>query len=222
MRILHHLPLSPACRAVRLVLAEKGLAFELAEEPVWERRPAFLACNPAGDVPALGDGDAGYICGGWAIVEYIEEVYPRPALWPRSAIDRAECRRLADWFAAKFAGEVSDPLIRERVTKRRFRLGQPDSQAIRAAHDRLAEHLAYVGDLFERRRWLGGDALSHADLAAAAQISVVDYLGGVSWPISEPARDWYARVKSRPSFRPLLEDRVSGIVPPPHYADLDF
>ena len=222
MRVLHHLPLSPASRALRLALAEKGLEFALAAEPVWERRPEFLARNPAGDVPMLADGRAGDVCGTWAIVEYLEEAYPDPPLWPRGPRARAECRRIAGWFAVKFAAEVSGPLVHEIAAKPRFRLGQPDSRALRAAHDRMAEHLAYVGALFADRRWLGGDTLSHADLAAAAQISVADYLGGVRWPGDGPARDWYARMKSRPSFRPLLADREPGIAPPPHYADLDF
>ena len=222
MRVLHHLPLSAACRAIRLALAEKGLAFELVEEPVWERRPEFLARNPAGDVPVLEESETRRVCGAWAIVEYLEDAYPATALWPRPAAARAECRRLADWFAAKFAGEVSRPLVHELVTKRYFRRGETDWAAIRGAHDRLAEHLAYIADLFERRRWLGGEALSHADLHAAAQVSIVDYLGGVPWSRSEPARDWYSRLKSRPSFRPLLVERIPGVNPPPHYGDLDF
>ncbi len=221
MRVLYHLPLSPACRAVRLALAEKGLDFALAEEPVWDRRPEFLARNPAGEVPVLGDG-GGYVCGLWPILEYLEESGTEPPLWPRSPAERAECRRLVDWFAAKFAAEVSLPLIHELASKRLFRLGGPDSRAIRLARERLASHLEYVAALFERRRWLGGDTLSHADLVAAAELSVVDYLGGVRWSEAAPARDWYARAKSRPGFRPLLADRVPGLDPPPHYDCLDF
>ena len=222
MRVLHHRPLSPSCRAVHLALAEKGLEFELAAEAESNGRPAFAALDPAGEAPVFIDGGAAPVVGTWAIVEYLEEVSPEPPLWPRSRAARAECRRLADWFSARFAGEVSRPLVHELVAKRRLRLGQPDSRVLLRVRDRIDEHLGYVAALFERRRWLGGEAMSHADLMAAAQFSVVDYLGGVSWSASEPARDWYARVKSRPSFRPLLAERVPGVHPPPHYADLDF
>ena len=58
--------------------------------------------------------------------------------------------------------------------------------------------------------------------AAAAHLSTVDYLGDVPWKEHEEAKDWYARVKSRPSFRALLEDNVPGAPPQRHYANLDF
>jgi len=64
--------------------------------------------------------------------------------------------------------------------------------------------------------------LSYADLAAAAHLSAIDFGGDVDWSVSAAAKDWYARIKCRPSFRPLLTDAVSGITPPAHYADLDF
>ena len=76
--------------------------------------------------------------------------------------------------------------------------------------------------LTERRRFLAGDHFSLADIAAAAQLSALDYLGDVPWEQHAGAKDWYARIKSRPSFRPLLADHIPGAPPPKHYADLDF
>ena len=71
-------------------------------------------------------------------------------------------------------------------------------------------------------KWLAGDALSLADIAAAAHLSAIDYLGDVPWSDHEVAKEWYARIKSRPSFRPLLTDHIPGLAPPKHYTDLDF
>jgi glutathione S-transferase len=51
---------------------------------------------------------------------------------------------------------------------------------------------------------------------------VLDYLGDVPWSEAQGAREWYAKMKSRPSFRPILADRVVGINPPAHYDDPDF
>ena len=93
---------------------------------------------------------------------------------------------------------------------------------LRAARANIRYHLAYIGWLAQKRDWLAGDRLSYADLAAAAHLSVADYLGDVPWTEDESAKNWYARVKSRPSFRPILADVSAGLPPSTTYADLDF
>ncbi len=218
---LYHLPLCPFSRKIRLALAEKGLAFEPVEVEPWRAGDAFLDLNPAGEVPVLADGEL-VLCDSNAIAEYLEEAYPEPSLYGTRLEQRAETRRLVFWFDVKFRQEVTDPLFGEKLLKRLKRAGTPDSERLRRGAASLHHHLRYIGALYEVRRWLAGDELSMADLAAAAHLSVLDYLGAVPWEAHEAARDWYARVKSRPSFRPLLTDRVVGIRPPPHYEDLDF
>jgi glutathione S-transferase len=94
--------------------------------------------------------------------------------------------------------------------------------AIRVAKTNLRSHLRYIGYLSGTRNWLAGDTLTYADLAAAAHLSCADYLGDVPWDEDETARDWYARVKSRPAFRAILAERMPGMAPPAHYADPDF
>jgi glutathione S-transferase len=222
MRLLYHLPLSPYSRKVRLALAEKGLAFELRLEKVWERRPDFLALNPAAQVPVLVEETGLAVPDSMAICEYLDEAYVDTPLLGRSFAERAECRRLVAWFDGKFAREVDDNLLFEKLMKRLLGRGEPEGGAIRAGVANLRHHLAYLGWLAEHRRWLAGDSLTLADLAAAAHLSALDFLGDVDWSVSPAAKEWYARVKSRPSFRPLLADRVGGLTPPPHYADLDF
>jgi glutathione S-transferase len=135
---------------------------------------------------------------------------------------RAEVRRLTAWFDQKFHAEVTQNLVWERVTKRLMGLGEPDSACIRAGLLNIGYHLSYITYLIEERRWLAGDDFSLADIAAAAQLSCLDYVGDVPWEDHPDAKDWYARVKSRPSFRPLLGDHITGLRPPLHYADLDF
>jgi glutathione S-transferase len=222
MRVLFHLPLDAACRETRIHIAEKGLECELKAEKVWERREDFLQLNPAGEVPVLVDEDHAVIPGVRVISEYLEEAYPEPSLLGRKALDRAEVRRLVEWFALKFQREVTKNLVDEKIMKRFLGLGQPDTGAIRAGHHNVKYHLDYIAWLSERRRWLAGDAFSLADVAAAAQLSAVDYLGDVPWEDYPEAKDWYARLKSRPSLRPLLADLIPGAPPPKHYADLDF
>ncbi|KZD12315.1 glutathione S-transferase family protein [Oceanibaculum pacificum] len=226
MRILYHQWLSPFCRKIRLILAEKDLAFELKEERVWDRRSDFLAMNPACQVPVLVDDEApnetAVLADSTVIAEYLEEVYPQRLLIMGSPVERAEIRRLSAWFDGKFDEEVTRNLVGEKLMKRLLGLGGPSSEAIRAGLSNIHYHLDYIGYLCERRTWLGGDHLSLADLAAAAHLSCIDYIGNVPWDEHGDAKEWYARVKSRPSFRPLLADRMAGSAPPAHYADLDF
>jgi glutathione S-transferase len=229
MWTLLHFPLCPASRAVRLALFEGGIEAGLSEIKPWAPERSFLNLNPAGTLPVLtSEGRA--ICGAYPIVEFLAEAPAqegatprRNAYWPGKAADRAEARRVADWFWRKFDTEVTQYLLEEKVYKpmSRGRVA-PDLNAIRAGRSNLRYHLSYVSFLSEQRKWLAGDHPSVADLAAAAQLSVVDYLAEVPWAEFPEAKGWYARLKSRPAFRPLLAERVPGFTPPDHYADLDF
>lgn len=230
MLTLLHQPLCPLSRFVRLMLAEYDIDARLIEERFWERREEFLVLNPAGTIPVLITDGVPPVPGAAIIAEFIEETCPPPDavndLLPSEPRERVEVRRLASWFNDKFHAEVSGPLVTERVFKRHMTLeqggGPPDTAALRAARHNIRYHLAYIGWLARSRNWLAGDRLSLADLAAAAHLSSVDYLGDVPWNEDEAARVWYARVKSRPSFRPLLAETLAGIPPAKHYADLDF
>ena len=222
MLALHHFWLCPFSRKVRVVLGEKDVPFNLVFEKYWERPEAFLALNPAGQVPVLVDDDGIALADSNAICEYLDERYPDRPLIGFDARARAETRRLVAWFDGKFFEEVTRNVVDEKVLKRFMRMGHPDSGAIRAGQQNLGYHLDYIGWLTERRNWLAGDDFGLADVAAAAHLSCVDYLGDVPWSGHEAAKDWYARVISRPSFRTLLADHIPGLAPPKHYADLDF
>ncbi len=228
MQLIHH-RLCPHSRFVRILLSEYGLAAELVEEPVWERREAFLTLNPAGTTPVLIDREL-TVCGATVIAEYLDEAYGADQddrrLMPTEIGARAEARRMTSWFEEKFASEVTSYLVQEKVFKRHLPAsdggGPPDSAAIRAARSNIRYHLDYIGWLLRERNWLAGARMSFADAAAAAHLSVADYLGDVPWHENETAKNWYARMKSRPSFRPLLADSMPGMAPPAHYANLDF
>ena len=222
MRILYHLWMSPQCRKVRVALLEKRLEFDLRAENVWERRDEFLALNPASDIPVLVEEDGTALSGSDAICEFLDEVHPEPPLIGHQPIARAEVRRLVHWFDEKFNAEVTENLVGEKMTKRYLGKGGPSSKAVRAGHANIHSHLDYIGYLTERRTWLAGDDFSLADIAAAAHLSSIDYLGDVPWAEHEEAKDWYARIKSRQSFRSILEDNIPGAPPQKHYANLDF
>ena len=98
----------------------------------------------------------------------------------------------------------------------------PDTAVLREAMKAGNELLGYVDYQLDRHNWIAGSALSLADLAGAAHISVTDYLGGLDWRGHDQTRDWYSRMKSRPSFRPLLAERMAQIAPPADYDKVDF
>ena len=222
MRYLHHIPLSPFSRKVRVVLAEKRLPFELRIEKIWERRQDYLNINPACTVPTLIEDNGLVIPESGVICEYLDEAYPDTALLGHTLAERVEVRRLVAWFDGKFAAEVSQNLLYQKFLKHVMGRGQPDATALRAGYANLKLHLEYIGHLAESRKWLAGAAISLADFAAAGHLSALDFIGDVDWSVAPAARDWYARIKSRPSFRNILQDRVPGVTPPAHYADLDF
>jgi glutathione S-transferase len=218
---LYHFPLSPFCRKVRLVLAEKKLEVELVEERYWEASPEFMRRNPAGKVPVLKI-DARMLSESQAICEYLDESVPQPPLMPRDVDGRYEVRRLCAWFDDKFQSEVTSKLLHERVNKKVMGQGYPDSKNVKAGSQRIKGHLDYMAQLLDERRWLAGDVMTLADLTAAAHLSCLDYISDVDWHRSAVVKDWYAKIKSRPSFRALLADQISGFPPAAHYADLDF
>ncbi len=218
---LYHVPLSPFCRKVRLSLAEKKLEVELVEERYWEQGAEFMRRNPAGKVPVLKmDGQT--MAESAAICEYIEEMHPEPALLPKGPAERFEVRRLVAWFDDKFHQEVTSKLLYERINKKLMGLGYPDSRNVKDGARAIKFHLDYMGGLLDQRRWLAGDVMTLADFAAAAHLSALDYLSDVDWDRNAHVKDWYAKIKSRPAFRSILADQISGFPPPAHYADLDF
>lgn len=218
---LHHYPLCPFSRKVRFAMAAKGITFELVTEYPWERRDSLLALNPAVQTPVLEQGGL-VLVDSVAICDYFEETIARTPLLGAAPEERAETRRLVAWFDQKFYREVTAPFLTERMYKRLVLRAAPDAGTVRDAVRHGEAHLDYVDYLLERRRWLSGPAFGLADVAAAAQLSVVDYLGGLEWDGHEPAKTWYSALKSRPTFRPLLGDRMEGLPPPVHYDKLDF
>jgi glutathione S-transferase len=223
--------LCPRSRSVRLALAELSQEVALVDENPWEWRQGFLAKNPAGELPVLEFDDGLTISGVYAISEFIAEDTPpselgrRPFnLFPGTREDRAEARRLVDWFHGKLDREVTREALFEKVYRRMTPSNpqSPDPETLRAVRANLKYHLSYLSYLSEARRWLAGDELSFADFAAAAHLSTLDYLGEIPWDEAPSAKTWYQRVKSRPAFRAVLADRVPGTPPPLAYADLDF
>jgi glutathione S-transferase len=223
MRTLYHWPLCGASRSTRILLGEKKLEHTLIVEPYWKKREEFCELNPRSKVPVLVEENGLTLCESSVICEYLEEAYPTQVdFMGASPAQRAQTRSLRSLFEVDFFWDVSQKIVFEKTLKRHFGLGPLDSKVVREGVKKLHEYMEYLSWLVSRRHWLAGENFSVADMVGAGYLSALDYLGHVPWETYPEMKDWYARLKSRPSMRPLLEDRVPGMSPIPHYADPDF
>ena len=222
MNTLYHLPFSANSRIVRIALSEKQIDVKLIVEPVWERRTSFLSLNPEGQVPVFLTGQNISLSGASVIIEWLEDISSEHSLIGNDINFRAEARRIMLWFNNKFALEVESSIVYEKIMKVFMGKGNPDANILRVGRKNLITHMQYINWLSKNRDWLAGNSYSIADISAAANLSILDYLGEITWREYSFAKEWYARVKSRPSFRSVLLDKIPGLLPPKYYSDLDF
>jgi glutathione S-transferase len=227
---LYHQTLCPFSRKVRFVLTEKGIDFALTEENLSERRPYFVALNPAIQVPVIENPETGeVVCGSDVICEYVEEKFGdhndlmEDGFVGKSPLERAEVRRIQSWFDDKFYNEVTKYILSEKLLNSiEDKSYTPNPKKLRAAYHNINMHFDYIEYLLRKRKWLGGEFFSLADISAAAQISSVDYFGDIDWEKRPRVKDWYSLVKSKKGFKPILNDRIRGFKPPKWYDELDF
>ena len=104
MVLLVHNSVLPQCRKIRILMAEKKMLFVLKEENPWKLSKDIMKINPAGELPVfIYDGNI--ISGNYAITEFLEETYTQNRLINGNNKERAEIRRLVDWFDNKFSRE---------------------------------------------------------------------------------------------------------------------
>ena len=220
--LIYHYPLCPFCRLVRLAYYEKGIPHALLTEIPWERRPAFLEKNPLGTLRMIEEQNECRLSGAITICEYLNETNPLPDLLGETPQGRAEVRRLIEWVNSVFYLDVVKPILDERVYKTLRHKGGPDSNILRAARQNYKILMPYLDWIASRRSYLGGRYISCADLMVAAHLSVLDYLGELDWTQLSDIKTWYAKIKSRASFKSLLQDKIGGIMPVEEYTNLDF
>jgi len=222
MNTLYHLPFSANSRLVRVALSEKKIDVKLIVEPIWERRDSFLSLNPEGQVPVLLTNQNIPLSGAAVIIEWLEDFSSESSLIGKDINFRAEARRIMFWFNNKFSSEVESSIVYEKIMKVFMGKGNPDANILRVGRKNLITHMQYIDWLSKNRDWLAGTSFSIADISASANLSILDYLGEIKWKDFSYAKEWYARVKSRPSFRGVLLDKIPGLLPPKNYSDLDF
>ncbi len=222
MKTLYHYPLCPFSRQLRIIFKELDSHVTLIKEDFWLRRPQFLKINPSGEVPVLTELSGLTISGIYPIIEYINVIEKSCNFMDTSPEKACEIRRLLSWFNDKFYREVTKWILDEKLIRLLKHAGGPRTDFIRAAKVNLAHHMKYITRLLADHGWLAYGRMTFADIAAASHLSILDYFGEVTWDHYPEVKDWYSIIKSRPSFKPLLQDSIGGFNPPAHYQDLDF
>jgi glutathione S-transferase len=224
MLLVHTRTLEPMSRAVRLALGEKRAIFHTREATPFDNDAALNAVASEGTTPVLVDDSWGHgatIGEAMAIFEYLEDIVPTPPLLPGGPLERAAVRAMTI-RATRALGPIVDVIVTEKARKLLSRGGSPDTGALRQASASANELLDQIGRAAEAEGWICGKKLSLADMVIAAHFSVLDFLDAVRWDVAPAGKNWYANLKQRPTFKPLLSDSLAGITPPLHYGDLDF
>lgn len=218
---LYHMPFCPLSRKILFGIKEKAIEIEECIEKPWSPSERLLSLNPTGGIPVFKDKDV--LCrDDYVACEYIEEAYPHPSLLSALPAQRAHIRNIVSWFDEIFYQEVYLTLFYERTLKRHIEKRGPDTLILKKGRTVLMEHLVTINKMAEQYAYLAGKEFSWADVAGASHLSCIDYLGDIPWSTFPSAKEWYMKIKSRPSFRGFLKQSFPGISPAPLYAQLDF
>lgn len=227
---LYDHPMSPCAQKVRLVLAEKGVAYtshpvDLASKA--NLAPDYLALNPKGLVPTLlVDGRP--VPESTVIMELLDDLVDSPALRPQDPLQRADMRvwtkhvdealhpavGALQWpalmlpvLAEKSRDEalallarVPDPVRRARQTQ----LYEQGWQApvVAAAVKTYRDTLTHMEEVLQRQSWLAGETFSLADIALIPYLLTLRNFGweGFYLPEGRAVEDWFGRCRARDSY----------------------
>ena len=216
---------------------EKKIEYHGVIEKYWEKNQDFLKLNKSGSVPFLikkfseqesQNGRKYLLLSGInAISEFIDNYHRSNELIPNDAVDAADVRKMIDWVNIKFYNEVVSHFLNEKIVNFFKTKDLPDQSIINIASKNLASHIDYFGFLISKNGWIAMPKMSLADIVLAAHVSILDYLGCVNWikmttENQENFKEWYRLMKSRPSFRSILQDVIPGFDASSAYRDLDF
>jgi glutathione S-transferase len=202
---LYHFDRSPFGWKVRMVLAEKHVAYEPIVPENKSESPEFARLNPFRLTPVLVLEDGRSVYESTVVNEYLEEAYPSPPMLPKDPYDRARVRAIED------AGDQYLYAAAGSLRKARFEYVPPhiipkspaeiDEKQVVEARARLHELLPIFERALDGRTWFGGSLFSLADACLVpvltASLPLLGILPDASYPNLE---GWTKRVKERPSY----------------------
>jgi glutathione S-transferase len=193
--------IGPNPRVVKMFMAEKGIELDRVEVDLRSgenRKPPYLAVNPAGQTPALQLDDGAYITEITAICEYLEEHTPNPPLIGRTSEERAHTRM----WTRRVDLKVAEPMANGfrfgeglAMFESRLRCLPEASPGLKAV---AQDGIAWIEENFEGP-WIAGGRFTLADILLFAFMDFGAVVGQPIDPKNKKIVDWFERVKARPS-----------------------
>jgi len=198
--------LSPFVRKVRCVLAEKQISYELIATNPFDKSADFLRRSPLGRIPALEDEEGRSLADSSVIVEYLEERFPEPALFPRDPYDRARVRWFDEYADGGMAASLTAKVFFQRVISAKLIKGGCDEGVVQSGLKELPTFLGYLERELGGRQYLVADGFTLADISVACQLVNLAHAGvEIDAGRFPTLAAWFARIVARPTFKALVE-----------------
>ena len=198
---------SPFVRKVRVVLAEKGIDYELDSVNPFSPPEGFRELSPLGKIPVLRDGDR-VLADSSIICAYVERTHPNPPLYPKDDYEYARTLWIEEYMDGGFVpiagAKVFFPLALSPLMTGK----EPDeTEPLRVVAEELPTFFDYLeGQLGDDAYFVGG-RLTLADIAVASPFVNLRHAGvapaRASWP---KLRGFLDRIQGRPSFKACIEE----------------
>jgi glutathione S-transferase len=198
--------LSPFVRKVRCVLTEKQVPYELVATNPFDKSTDFLRRSPLGRIPALEDEQGRSLADSSVIVEYLEERFPAPPVFPSDPYDRARVRWFDEYADGGMAPSLTAKIFFQRVISAKLIKGGCDDGIVQSALKELPTFLGYLEGELAGREFLVADRFTLADISVACQLVNLRHAGvEVDAARFPTVAAWFARVAARPSLTALIE-----------------
>jgi glutathione S-transferase len=202
--------LSPFVRKVRCVLTEKQVAYELVATNPFDKSGDFLRRSPLGRIPALEDEQGRALADSTVIVEYLEERFPNPALFPRDPYDRARVRWFDEYADGGMAPSLTAKVFFQRVISARVIKGGCDEAIVQSALKELPTFLTYLEGELRGHQYLVAGTFTLADVSVACQLVNLRHAGVEVDAAQFPTvAAWFQGVVARPSLKALIDQDQS-------------
>ena len=213
--IVYGAPLSPFVRKVRVLLAEKGVPYELDPVSPFQPPPNFHAISPLKRIPVLRDTDVAEpntLPDSSIICDYLEHKFPAPALYPSDPFQRARALWFEEYADSALAQGCGPGVFFERVIKKMMRRPVDESLVAATLKDKIPPIFDYLEKEVGSNSFLINNSFSIADIAVCTHLVNFEHGGETidagRWP--NFAR-YVKAIHARPSFKACIDEEMPFI-----------